>query len=240
MKLLQGDCLELMKDIPGASIDMICVDPPYGTTHNKWDNVIDPVKMWAQFNRIIKERGAILIFSQLPFAVDLINANRKMFKYEIVWAKTMPVGFLNANRMPLRAHENILIFYKKLPTYNPQKIQGEPYVMKCYSYSNNYYGYKCKETRNFDGLRYPTDVLKINNHFRNHRLHPTEKPVALLEWLVKTYTNPGDVVLDACMGSGSTGVACLNTGRKFIGIERDPGYFAIASDRLEHTSPGML
>ena len=228
-----GDCLELMKKIPDKSIDMILCDLPYGTTQNKWDSVIPFDKLWAQYNRIIKDHGAILLFSQMPFGANLIMSNLKMFRYEWIWEKEQGTGFLNANKMPLKKHENILVFYKHLPTYNPQMREGfKPYYnarSNSDSHTSNYNDYKIMPTSS-DGTRYPIDIIKFN---RDRGLHPTQKPVALLEYLIKTYTNEGDLVLDNCMGSGSTGVACLNTNRDLIGMELDKEYFQIACDRLE-------
>ena len=238
MQLMCGDCLELMKSIPDGSIDMILTDPPYGTTDAPWDKVVPIDEMWEEYNRIIKQDGAVVLFSQLPFAVDLINGNRKSFRYEIIWQKTMTVGFLNANKMPLRAHENILIFYKKLPTYNPQKTAGKPYfkpgsvTTPGEVYGNSKAASKRLTIDNVTGERYPTDVLRFSNAGRRGKKHSTQKPTALLEWLIKTYTNPGEVVLDSCMGSGSTGVACVNTGRDFIGIELNEQFFNIAKERI--------
>ena len=230
MILQQGDCLELMKDIPDKSIDLILCDLPYGTTQNKWDTVIPFDKLWAQYNRIIKNNGAILLFSQMPFGANLIMSNPKMFRYEWVWEKEQGTGFLNAKKMPLKKHENILVFYKHLPTYNPQMREGfKPYYnVRLNSQSSNYGNYEDAVSKS-DGTRYPIDIIKFN---RDRGLHPTQKPVALLEYLIKTYTNEGDVVLDNCMGSGSTGVACQNTNRDFIGMELDEKYFQIACDRL--------
>ena len=230
MILQQGDCLELMKDIPDKSIDLILCDLPYGTTQNKWDSVIPFDKLWAQYNRIIKDHGAILLFSQMPFGANLIMSNPKMFRYEWIWEKDNSTGFLNAKKMPLKKHENILVFYKHLPTYNPQMREGfKPYYnTRLNSQSSNYGNYK-DAVSSSDGTRYPIDIIKFN---RDRGLHPTQKPVALLEYLIKTYTNEGDLVLDNCMGSGSTGVACQNTNREFIGMELDEKYFQVACDRL--------
>lgn len=230
MTLLHGDCLELMKDIPNKSIDLILCDLPYGTTQNKWDTVIPFDKLWAQYNRIIKDNGAIVLFSQMPFGANLIMSNPKMFRYEWVWEKENSTGFLNAKKMPLKKHENILVFYKHLPTYNPQMREGfKPYSMESGKGSNNYGTYSSIHSES-DGKRYPIDIIKFNRD--KSGLHPTQKPVALLEYLVKTYTNEGDTVLDNCMGSGSTGVACKNTNRQFIGMELDEKYFNIARERL--------
>lgn len=231
MTLLQGDCLELMNDIPNKSIDLILCDLPYGTTQNKWDTVIPFDKLWAQYNRIIKDNGAILLFSQMPFSANLVMSNPKMFRYEWIWEKEYGSGFLNAKKMPLKIHENILVFYKHLPTYNPQMREGfKPYYHVCSNPNSSNYGDYKAVTASSDGTRYPIDMIKFN---RDKGLHPTQKPVALLEYLIKTYTNEGDTVLDNCMGSGSTGVACKNTNREFIGMELDEKYFEIARNRLE-------
>lgn len=268
INLMQGDCLELMRDIPGGSVDMVLCDLPYGTTQCKWDVVIPFEPLWYEYNRIIKHNGAILLFSVQPFTTDLINSNRKMFRYEIIWSKTQPLGFLNAKKMPLRAHENILVFYKKLPTYNPIKHKveredlGRVHGGKNGKLYEQYIGHKRKNSeykinglgaygginRNIaetyeyieTGERYPTDIVKFSNwngalFGRTNKAvkHPTQKPVPLLEYLVKTYTNDGETVLDNCMGSGSTGVACVNTNRNFIGMELDQQYFEIAKKRIE-------
>lgn len=229
MTLLQGDCLELMKNVSDKSIDLILCDLPYGTTRNKWDTVIPFDELWAQYNRIIKDNGAIVLFSQMPFGANLIMSNPKMFRYEWIWEKEQGTGFLNAKKMPLKAHENILVFYKHLPTYNPQMRTGfKAYTNTSPNPTSNYGAYETV-VRHSDGDRYPIDIVEFN---RDKGLHPTQKPVALLEYLVKTYTNEGDVVLDNCMGSGSTGVACKNTNREFIGIELDENYYKIACERL--------
>ena len=229
MTLLQGDCLELMKQVPDKSIDLILCDLPYGTTQNKWDTIIPFDKLWAQYKRIIKDNGAILLFSQMPFGANLIMSNPKMFRYEWIWEKENSTGFLQAKKMPLKKHENILVFYKHLPTYNPQMREGfKPYSQTSGRHSSNYNDYKATTTIS-DGTRYPIDIIKFN---RDKGLHPTQKPVALLEYLIKTYTNEGDTVLDNCMGSGSTGVACKNTNREFIGMELDEKYYKIACERL--------
>ena len=228
--LKQGDCLELMKDIPDKSVDMILCDLPYGVTSNKWDSIIPFEPLWESYHRVIKDNGAIVLFSQMPFTVDLVASNYKDFRYEWIWEKLSASGHLNANRMPMKKHENILVFYKKLPTYNPQFTEGKPYVATYSTHSSNYGKQKDNITTINDGKRYPVDIIKFNN---DRGLHPTQKPVELLEYLIKTYTNEGDTVLDNCMGSGSTGVACVNTCRNFIGIELDGGYFEIAKSRIE-------
>ena len=236
VNLYQGDCLEIMKDIPDKSVDMILCDLPYGTTRNAWDKKLDLTALFSEYHRIIKKHGAIALFSQMPFCVDLVNADRKHFRYEWIWQKSRGTGFLNANRMPLKIHENILIFYDKLPKYNPQKTSGNPYRVlsrkSSANYSPNTGNFK---TENIDGSRYPVDTIKFAqvNCSNESKLHPTQKPVPLLEYLIKTYTNEGETVLDNCMGSGSTGVACMNTNRNFIGIELDENYFRIAKKRIE-------
>lgn len=232
--LRQGDCLELMKDIPDKSIDMILCDLPYGTTKNKWDSIIPLDKLWEQYKRIIKENGAIVLFSQMPFTVKLIESNYKEFKYEWIWEKEQGTGHLNAKKMPLKIHENILVFYKKLPMYNPQWEYGKPYIATYSTHSSNYGKQKDYITTISDGRRYPKDIIKIKRKSTDKHLHPTQKPVALLEYLIKTYTNEGETVLDNCMGSGSTGVACVNTNRNFIGIELDEKYFKIAEERINN------
>lgn len=234
--LINADCLEAMQSIPDKSIDMILCDPPYGTTHAQWDVVIPSAQMWAQYKRIIKDRGAIVLFSQLPFACDLIAGARRLYRYEIIWHKTMPVGFLNAHKMPLRVHENILIFYKHLPIYHPQKWKSTPYKKSKGTHVTGLYDiHGPRDTESADGSRYPIDVLKFSNDKQagggNHD-HPTGKPVKLLEWLIKTYTNPGSLVLDNAMGCGSCGIACANTGRRFIGIEKDPGFYYMAKEKI--------
>lgn len=237
IELWHGDCLELMKDIPDKSIDMILCDLPYGTTHNKWDSIIPFESLWGGYKRVIKDNGAICLFGQGAFTANLIMSNISMYRYDLVWEKTKAGGFLNAKRMPLQAHENISIFYKKLPTYNPQMEQGKPYTKKAVTNGdgNNYGKFnRVGQVHINNGERFPRSVIKISND--NHKsLHPTQKPVALLEYLIKTYTNEGETVLDNCMGSGSTGVACKNLNRKFIGIELDENYFNIAKERIENT-----
>ena len=233
----QGDCLELMKDIPDESIDMILCDLPYGTTKNKWDSVIPLNKLWKSYERIIKYNGAIVLFSQMPFSAELVHSNLKLFKYEWIWQKDNGTGFLNAKKMPLKIHENILVFYKKLPLYNPQMRTGfKPYKCKQGRHSTNYGAYEQGHITESNGERYPIDIIKFK---KDSGLHPTQKPVELLEYLIKTYTNEGETVLDNCMGSGSTGVACVNTNRNFIGYELDEKYFEIAEKRINETMCNM-
>ena len=223
------DCLEGLKDVPDHSVDVIITDPPYGTTRNNWDNVVPFDRLWCEFERITKDNAAVVVFSQQPFAAQVILSNPDMFRYEWIWEKQQGTGHLNAKKMPLKAHENILIFYKKLPTYNPQMRVGfKPYTCKSGRGSTNY-GSQESVTTVSNGERYPVDVLKFAS---DKGLHPTQKPVALLEYLVKTYSNPGDVVFDPFMGSGTTAVACLRTGRHYIGFELSAEYCQIAEQRV--------
>lgn len=232
IELYQGDCLEKMVEVPDHTVDMIFTDLPYGTTHNVWDKRISLEELWEQYKRVLKSGGVVLLFSQQPFTTDLVNSNRKWFRYEWVWQKSRPVGFLNANRMPLRFHENIVVFYEHLPTYNPQKTPGKPYTSKGARYTTNYRPFKPIPTTNRDGMRYPRDVVTFSSGNNIGKIHPTEKPVDLLEYMIRTHTDAGDIVLDSCMGSGSCGVACQRLGRDFIGIEKDPGYFESARKRI--------
>lgn len=233
--LLFGDCLERMKEIPDGSVDLILTDPPYQKTQNSWDSIIPLEPMWEQIKRVIKPNGAIVLFGQNTFTFKLGLSNEKMFRYTLTWEKTKAGGFLNAKRMPLQAHEDILVFYKKLPTYNPQFEEGKPYTKKAVTNGDgrNYGNFdRVGQVSVNDGKRYPRSVVKFSND--NHgSLHPTQKPVALLEYLIKTYSNEGDVVLDFTAGSFSTGVACLNTNRKFLGVEMDENYFNIGVKRIE-------
>lgn len=231
-----GDCLELMNNIQDGSIDMICADLPQGITRNPWDIIIPFVPLWGQYNRVIKPNGAIVLFANQPFTSELILSNKKMFKYSMVWQKTSASGFLNAKRMPLRAHEDICVFYKKPPVFNPQKTTGHPRKVSTASHKRN-----CKETENYgkhsltnydSTERYPTSVLKFKHDKQRSSLHATQKPVSLLENLVKSYTNEGDTVLDNCAGSFSIAEACLNINRGFIVIEKDSVEFDKGRNRI--------
>jgi site-specific DNA-methyltransferase (adenine-specific) len=236
-RIYQMDCLEGMKLIPNCSIDMILCDLPYGTTQNKWDVVIPFEQLWEQYERIIKENGAIVLTASQPFTSYLVMSNRKLFKYEWIWQKTKASGHLNAKKMPMKNHENILVFYKKLPTYNPQGlVDGEfnnsrPALER----EGTNYG---KETANFGTStkgNYPKTVQVFANPSGKGHLHPTQKPVSLFEYLIKTYTNENEIVLDNCIGSGTTAVAALKTNRKFIGFEIESKYIEIANQRIEST-----
>jgi len=233
MNLMLGDCLERMKEIPDGSVDLILADPPYGTTACKWDSVIPFDEMWLRLNKLIKPNGAIVLFGSQPFTSALIMSNPKMFKYEIIWEKDKPSDFATAKFKTMKYHENILIFTKGKATYNAQMTIGKPNhsVGKGIRKKNNESGANTSiVTNKIDGLKHPKSVLKINRESKP--THPTQKPVALMEYLIKTYTNENETVLDFTMGSGTTGVACKNLGRKFIGIEKDAGYFEIAKQRL--------
>lgn len=243
-KLLCGDCLELMKDIPDGSIDMILCDLPYGTTTCKWDTVIPFEPLWEQYNRMLKRNGAAVLFSAQPFTSALVMSNLRNFKYEWVWEKTLPKGHLNAKKMPMRAHENILVFYRKPPVYNPQMTHGHKRKIAHTRYTresngDSCYGAERRDTQYDSTDRYPRDVQVFSNGDQTNKLHPTQKPVELCEYMIRTYTNPGEVVLDNCMGSGSTGVACMNTGRQFIGMELDKGYFDIAQERIKNAAEAV-
>lgn len=229
--LIKGDCLEVMKDIPNKSIDMILCDLPYGTTACKWDSVIQFEPLLEQYKRIIKDNGAIVLFGSEPFATELRHSNLKMFKYDWIWEKEQGANFMLLKYQPYKVHEIISVFSKKTHFYNPIKTKGKPYISgkgTSGDITNNVIKIQTKN----NGERYPRSILRFNTDKRNS-LHPTQKPVALLEYLIKTYTNEGEVVLDNCMGSGSTGVACINTNRNFIGIELDQNYFEIAKKRIE-------
>lgn len=229
MQLLKGDCLDLMRGIPDGSVDMILCDLPYGVTQNKWDTVIPFEPLWKEYKRIIKENGAIVLHAQEPFTSRLIQSNEKMFKYKWIWYKKQCSGFLNAKKQPLRNCEDICVFYKKQCTYNPKMRKGKMRLKGDSPGTTNYGEFKHMSYRN--DTYYPTMLLEVSLP-RFHVGHPTQKPVALLEYLIETYTNEGETVLDNCMGSGSTGVACVHTGRRFIGMEKEDCYFEMASARI--------
>ena len=242
-KLINGDCIEVMKKIEDKSIDMILCDLPYGTTKCKWDIVIPFEPLWEQYNRIIKDNGVIALFGSEPFSSQLRISNIKNYKYDWYWNKVQGTGFSACKKQPLRVIETISIFYKKQPTYNPQMITREKIIDstnwkqdKRISENSRFTSTDNSLSRKVYDKKYPINYIEINrasNECNNtKRLHPTQKPVELLEYLIKTYTKEGETVLDNCMGSGSTGVACINTNRKFIGIEKDDKYFEIAYNRI--------
>jgi DNA modification methylase len=229
-----GDCLELMTDIADQSVDMILADLPYGTTACRWDSVIPLDRLWEQYRRIIKPAGAVVLTAQQPFSTVLGASNLKWLRYEWVWEKTNATGHLNAKNAPMKAHEQVLVFYDRKPTYNPQMTQGKPLPARADHGSKNWdagaYGkiMRCRKA-NPMGQRYPRSVLTFPGE---RGLHPTQKPVALMEYLIRTYTDEGQTVLDNTMGSGTTGVAAMQSARHFIGMERDPDYMQVALDRI--------
>lgn len=231
-RIYQRECIAGMQMIPDKSIDMILCDLPYGTTRNKWDSIIPLDSLWTQYERIIKDNGAIVLTAQTPFDKVLGASNLKLLKYEWIWQKDAGTGFLNAKKMPLKDHENVLVFYKKLPTYNPQMRTGfKPYETKKGHHGSNYGADKGAVTKS-EGERYPLTTVKFNRD--SDKLHPTQKPVSLFEYLIRTYTNEGEIVLDNCMGSGTTAVASVRTNRNFIGFELEREYVEIANKRLDN------
>jgi site-specific DNA-methyltransferase (adenine-specific) len=242
MKLYLGDCLEVMPTLPANSVDLVVCDPPYGTTSIKWDEVLDFGQMWECYERIVKPKGIIVLFGSQPFSAQLICSKLKWFRYELVWNKNKCGSPGLAKKRPMKVHENILIFSKEAGgVYNPQMEVGEPYARKSknpegYVGKKNDHGYGLKPVKAFtnEGTRYPKSILNISRDFSaQQQVHPTQKPVPLMEWLIKTYSNEGDTVLDNCMGSGPVGIAAEKLNREFIGIESDPEYFEVAKSRIE-------
>jgi len=230
-KVYHGDCLKVMQGIPDKSIDMINCDLPYGTTACKWDTIIPFEPLWEQYKRIIKDNGAIVLSASQPFTSKLVMSNLKMFKYEWIWAKSKATGHLDSNRKPLRSHENILVFYKNLPTYNPQMTKGEKHhrSQKKQSKQTEVYG-RFKFDLYYSDEYYPKTIQFKN--VQENAIHPTQKPVALYEYLIRTYTNEGDTVLDNCAGSGTTAIACINLNRNYILIEKEKKYVDICNQRI--------
>ena len=229
-----GDCLDILPTLADNSVDMVLVDLPYGTTACKWDSIIPLDKLWEQYNRICKEDGAMVFTAAQPFTTILATSNLDNFRYEWIWEKPQGTNPMNVKVMPLKSHENILVFYRKKPIYNPQMWHSTPYsgFSSDTSKIGEVYGSaKSKHRDNPEGSRYPKTVLKFK---QEKGLHPTQKPVSLMEYLIKTYSNEGETVLDNCMGSGTTGVACVNTNRDFIGIEMDETYFNISKNRINN------
>lgn len=242
-KLLNGDCIQLLRELPDNSVDMLISDLPYGTTNCKWDTPIDLEGFWKEINRVVKTGGCKALFAQTPFDKVLGCSNLPQLRYEWIWEKNQATGHLNAQKMPMKAHENILIFYDKLPTYNPQMTHGHKRKVstaehKRNSHKSDIYGTFGATT--YDSTdRYPRDVIKGASDKQKSCLHPTQKPVWLCETLVLTYTNQGEMVLDCCMGSGTVGVACANPNRNFIGIELNEKYFNIAKQRIENCEKSL-
>lgn len=230
IKLYNNDCLKILPTLPDHSVDMILADLPYGTTRNKWDSIIPMDQLWGYYKRLLKVGGVVALFGDEPFSSSLRLSNPKWYRYDWYWIKNRGSGFLNAKRMPLKAVETISIFYPKLPLYNPQMLKGKPYKAKTGTKSSNWDSYKTGWITDNKGTRYPVNAIHFNKLAKT--IHPTQKPVDLLEYLIKTYTNEDMTVLDNTMGSGSTGVACKNLNRNFIGIEKDPDYFKLAEERI--------
>lgn len=255
MTLLQGDCMELLRDVPDGSIDMVLCDLPYGCTANPWDTPLDMKALWPEYKRVAKQNAAIVLFGRQPFSSVLVTSAPDMFRYSMIWRKDLKGGFLNAKHMPMRAYEELLVFYRRPPTYNPQMIPRtyqHKSGNKFHKNGPNYGKGICPKANPGGDWLMPDDVIDEEDSYALNvealdgevlcvpcarrcgtRIHPTQKPVSLMAWLIRTYTNPGETVLDNCMGSGSTGVAAIETGRDFIGMESDPGYFQSASLRLE-------
>lgn len=233
-EIFHGDCLDIMPQIPDGYVDMVLCDLPYGTTQCAWDSVIPLETLWESYLRIIKPNGAIVLTAAQPFTSVLVASNLKHFKYSWVWEKSKASGYLNAKKMPMRAHEDVCVFYKKPPTYNPQMTQGAPYNKGEAHRPTDVYGKQTSTlVKNDTGLRYPRSVQYFKTaESEGPVLHPTQKPLALFEYLIKTYTNPGELVLDNCMGVGTTVVSAINTGRSFIGIEKERKYFDISNQRM--------
>ena len=236
-KIYNEDCLVGMDKIDDKSVDMILCDLPYGTTKCKWDIVLPFDKLWSHYNRIIKDNGAIILFAKQPFTSDLVNSNRDMFRYELIWEKTRAGNIMQVKKQPSAIHENIEVFYKKQPTYNDLKFKvDEKYIDKRKSirdsfYKSEHYSGVMKRKAD-DGMRHPQSILPFNSVWHTG-MHPTEKPVELFEWLIKSYTNEGDLVLDNCIGSGTTAVACINTNRNYIGFEKEKEYYEMCSERIK-------
>ena len=230
-KIIKGDCLIVMKKIPNKKIDMILTDLPYGKTANKWDIIIPLDKLWKEYKRIIKDRGVIVLTSAEPFTSMLIMSNIEMFKYDLIWEKTRPTGHYSAKKMPLRNHESIIVFYKKSPIYNPQKIEGGVVHKNKVIHNTRSKNYRnpIEPTyiSNLDGKYYPRSIIGSFTHNKK-KLHPTQKPLKLFEYLIKTYTKKNNIVLDSCIGSGTTAIACINLGRRYIGIEKEEEFVKIA------------
>ncbi len=229
-KVYLGDCLKVMKEIPGKSIDMILCDLPYGMTELKWDEIIPLEDLWKEYRRIIKDKGVIALTASQPFASRLIMSNLKWFRHEIIWEKPVGTNFMNAKKMPLKVHESIMIFGDGLGVYNPQFVQSKPYISRKSGPATDHYRGKLRVDTVSDGKRYPRSVLKFS---QERGLHPTQKPVKLFEWLIKTYTNESMTVLDNCAGSGTTAIAAINCNRNYILIEKEQNYYDICSKRIE-------
>lgn len=258
-QIILGDAIESLKSLPDNSIDALISDPPYATTNLKWDKAVDWAAFWVEADRVCKPNATVCLFAQQPFATDLIVSNRKAFRYEIVWEKLMATGFLDCNKRPMRCHELILVFCRQIQkggqmvaTYNPQKTAGKPYSRERSDSRCQHYGRPLAKSTANTGDRFPRDVLKfssVNKGFfestatpgaRADAVHPTQKPIDLLKWLTSTYSNPGDVILDPFLGSGTTAIAALESGRHYIGVEKSEEYHAIALDRIARTQGAKI
>ena len=235
ISLHNDDAFTVMKTLSSKSIDLICVDLPYGVTRNKWDSILPLDAMWGEFNRIIKDRGAIVLTATLPFAAQLVSSNLKYFRYDLVWEKTVASGQLNVKRMPLRTHELILVFYKKPSIYNEQRTVGTPYAISRKITKNANYGDQKENSKVNPGFRHAKSVIKVSNP-RIKGGHPTQKPLPLIEHIIRTYTNAGGVVMDCCMGSGTAGVAAKKLKRSFVGVELNETYFMAAKKRISEAA----
>lgn len=239
--IYNGDCLELMKDIDDKSVDMILCDLPYAQTSNHWDSLISLDDLWIQYNRIIKDNGCIALTAKGKFMINLINSNFKNYRYEWIWDKNKGANFAHVKRMPLNVHEYVVIFYKKQPTYNPQMTEGKPYKQKRLQESvKGIADNMDRYTTISEGKRYPKSIIRVEGIAQRHIVHPTQKPVSLFEYLIKTYTNEGDLVLDNCIGSGTTAIACLNTKRNYIGIEKDNTYYELTNERINTYKESLI
>ncbi|HEY0853042.1 MAG TPA: site-specific DNA-methyltransferase [Bradyrhizobium sp.] len=233
VKLFQGDCLELMKALPDVSVDLVLCDPPYGTTECRWDSVIPLDAMWRELLRVVKPSGAIVMTASQPFTTTLVHSNLRDFRYSLVWSKGYSTGYGNANKMPMKAHEDVCVFYRSLPTYNPQGVLPCSVAKsRKTGGAGEFMGKNGLEGKQYEQklTNYPRSIIETKKE--KGGLHPTQKPVSLMEYLVRTYSNEGDVILDFTMGSGTTGVACVNTSRRFIGMEMDAVYFSAAQARI--------
>lgn len=234
-KIICGETINEMSKLPSKSIDMILCDLPYGTTQCKWDSVIPFDMLWKEYTRIIKDNGAIVLTASQPFTSNLVMSNPKLFRYSLVWEKSKSTGYLNSKKMPMRSHEDILVFYKNLPTYNPQMVDGDPYDKgKAHRPTDVYREQKGEiHVKNETGKRYPRSVQYFKTAESEGKVyHPTQKPISLMEWLVKTYSNEGDMVLDNTIGGGTTAIACIRTNRKYIGIDVSEEYINITNQRI--------
>lgn len=236
IELLNLDCLDLLKSLPDASVDLMLQDPPYATTFLEWDKPINIDELWLEWERVVKPNGAFIFTASQPFTTDLIISRRGFFRYELIWDKVRAAGFLNANRMPLKTHENILVFYRQLPTYNPQKMDGRKYDKTKYNGSKlekNVLGSYTSESSKNDGERFPVSIMVFSQDWtRQEQLHPTQKPIDLFRYLIRTYSNPGETVFDGYSGSGTTAIACIKENRNFIGCELNKEYYDKSMERI--------